>query len=72
MNSTLSLMNISVSALFAMEKTVKMGKSGCKCACGLWGYTSNVLRTLPWMTKVKSNNAHSVFPTIVFAIIFMY
>ena len=35
-------------------------------------YMSYVLRTLPWMTKVKSNFAHSVFPTIVFAIIFMY
>ena len=36
------------------------------------GYTSYVLRTLPWTTKVKSNFAHSVFPTIVIAIIFMY
>ena len=36
------------------------------------GYTSYVLRTLPRMTKVKSNFAHSVFPTIVFAIIFRY
>ena len=36
------------------------------------GYMSYVLRTLPWMTKVKSNFAHSVFPTIVFDIIFMY
>ena len=36
------------------------------------GYTNYVLRTLPWMTKVKSNFAHSAFPTIVFAIIFMY
>ena len=36
------------------------------------GYTSYVLRTLPWMTKVKNNFAHSVFTTIAFAIIFMY
>ena len=36
------------------------------------GYTSYVLRTLPWMTKVKSNFALSVFRTIVIAIIFMY
>ena len=36
------------------------------------GYTSYVLRTLPWITKVKSSFAHSVFCTIVIAVIFMY
>ena len=62
-----------VSALFAMEHTAKMGRSGWNVHVAA-ECTKNVWRTLSLVVMVKSCFVHSVytdFPTIVFFIFFI-